>query len=322
MEAIELELLELARLRGEVEQLTSVVARQQREIDALRSVCDSAASGGKHTFDTSAPDASRASRVDADVVCGCNAFNTSTVLVNGDGSGGPTELLVGTPATGIINGVNIVALDNAAVKTTGDQAIAGTLSVPALKVGEWTIAPNANGLGITSAAGGVTVLGAESGLLMGQMSIVGGTQVQIQSGGPPGEVVAAFGLLTPGNPPVKFYIPGGSVNIEGGGDIGSAAPLKIHNTAVFDGPPTVAGHSTDPSTYVVSATECVPQAMTMGGANPFKPCNGLSGSIACPAGKFAVQIETSVGGSNQWDICGHSGAGNGFMCCSVAIAYR
>ncbi len=36
-----------------------------------------------------------------------------------------TQLLVGSPATGEVNGVNIVALANSAVKTSGDQTIAG-----------------------------------------------------------------------------------------------------------------------------------------------------------------------------------------------------
>jgi hypothetical protein len=42
----------------------------------------------------------------------------------GDGSS-LTQLLVGSPATGEVNGVNIVALANSAVKNSGDQTIAG-----------------------------------------------------------------------------------------------------------------------------------------------------------------------------------------------------
>jgi hypothetical protein len=42
----------------------------------------------------------------------------------GDGSS-LTQLLVGSPATGEVNGVNIVALANSAVKNSGDQSIAG-----------------------------------------------------------------------------------------------------------------------------------------------------------------------------------------------------
>ena len=56
----------------------------------------------------------------APLPCGCNTFNASVVTVTGDATGA-AELVIGTPETGVINGVNIVALDNSAVKASGDQ---------------------------------------------------------------------------------------------------------------------------------------------------------------------------------------------------------
>ena len=80
---------------------------------------------------------------DAPMSCPCNSFNASIVSIGSAGL--PAELVIGSPETGTVNGVNIVALDNGAVKKTGDQAIAGSLDVQALTMGGWTFAPAADG---------------------------------------------------------------------------------------------------------------------------------------------------------------------------------
>ena len=99
--------------------------------------------------------ASRVQRSGANIPCGCNSFNASTVSI-GDGST-VTELLVGSATTGTINGVNIVQLANTAVTNVGDQVIAGALTVNSLKIGQWTLQDSPSGLTFSQGATTVTI---------------------------------------------------------------------------------------------------------------------------------------------------------------------
>ena len=206
------------------------------------------------------------------VPCGCNTFNASVVTVTGDG-GAVTQVVIGTPETGVINGVNIVALDNSAVKTSGDQAIAGTLTVGALKIGaDWTLAETATGLSITGPAGGVTVL-PNNGLQLAGAVVTGSATGGLEVAGPltVGAALAAAQLTVSG---VSTLAATAAASLAVSGD------AKIAGTSTLGGAATVEGHNLDPSTYTSGWCDCYTETA---GAS----CNHLNGgsfSNRCAAG--------------------------------------
>jgi hypothetical protein len=93
--------------------------------------------------------------------CGCNTFANATVSIVSPGQN--VHLVVGTPETGFINGVNINSLSNIvsnqAILNAGSQNIEGSLQVQSLKIGLWTLGMDGDGnLNIDSTAGSGQVM--------------------------------------------------------------------------------------------------------------------------------------------------------------------
>ena len=217
------------------------------------------------------------------VPCGCNSFNASVVTI-GDGSS-TTELLVGSPETGTVNGVNVVQLANSMLKTTGDQTISGTLTVTGLQIGGFTVSESSTGLAFCSASGCTTLLADGGTVRFGNemyLGVVGAKALGVSAGGTwgVGTNVAGFGVLDANSPPTMLLVPG-AVNVNGG-TFGAAALSSLsvsgdaHVTgAAILGSGTVAGQDIDPAHYSIvwGATDVI-----------------VPGGATCPAGTAVTDV--------------------------------
>lgn len=299
-------------LQRQVEQLSVTVAAQAARIAELeRGRCADVASGTA-TGGASGSIAKRSEAPPAPLLCQCNAFNSTYVSV-GDGEV-RTDLVVGSPETGFVNNVNIAALDAAAVKNSGAQSIAGSLSVQSLSIGAWTLAATPTGLSLTSSTGGpgVTVL-PEGGLELGNFQLVlDGAELHVNTVNP-----AALQVAFNSQGEYGAWIAGAKGAVVG-------ANLQVSGTTALSGTATVGGHNVDPSTYSVHWCNCVLAQASVGGvANKFGGCGGDPAvDISCPANTFAVEVQANAANNNDnhWDWCG-AGQGNGFQCCSVCVSY-
>lgn len=80
------------------------------------------------------------------VPCACNVFNSTSVSIAAADPDVDVNLFVGTPETGFINGVNVYQLANEAILDSGDQSIAGSLTVSSINIGGlWSISVDGNG---------------------------------------------------------------------------------------------------------------------------------------------------------------------------------
>lgn len=104
---------QIKQLQSDMKQFSEIIKSQQREIEILMRQSKTARDGSSN--------------------CTCDTFPNGTITV-------------GTPSSGLINGVNINQLASNAIKNTGDQNIAGSLAVQKLQIGgTWTLSVSPNG---------------------------------------------------------------------------------------------------------------------------------------------------------------------------------
>jgi hypothetical protein len=202
---------DVVSLKAEAAELRETVSRQAATIEALAAACKRGEDDALFHTRTSRDDLSGGAHLRGEVarggsedggpafVCPCDTFNATTVTI-GDGSG-VAQLIVGSPATGLVNGVNVVALANSAVRNFGDQTIAGTLSVQALQIGEWSLSQDGSGNLVADSPSGSRV----------SITVEGGVSM-------PGELVSTAGVST-----------SGALSVSGAAIISGATSVQGHN---------------------------------------------------------------------------------------------
>lgn len=241
--------------------------------------------------------------------CSCAALPADTLTVGSPGSP-RTELLVGTPRTGFVNGVNVAALASEAVRNSGTQTIAGTLAVQSLTVGDWTLEPTTQGLALSSPQGGVLLQ--PDAVQLGGVTVAGNAGVLSFSS--PTRHLLSLGAL-PGNASVPQHV------------------LSVAGAAVFQDS-VFSPESGEEVVGVPSGAPLATRAATSGEGGwcdcyrarftPLKDndagvfvdmcANKIAVDVSCRPGYFMAQLQATTVHS-VLDTCRATGDGVGVQCC-------